>query len=114
MSTAAIDWRHYSIIKTDHGLRQLTRKQWALFEALHRRRGWIFGDDALIATVWAGQVPRDQQIQDLRVLVHQLRAALIGSRWSITRHRSRGYELVKIPTARQPPRGQQAENVVAV
>jgi DNA-binding response OmpR family regulator len=110
MNRDGIDFARFAVLKTGHGVQFLTPKQWALFCALHARRGEIVGDARLIATVWFGFVPHDGQTQALRVLAHQLRGVLAGSRWSIVRHRSRGYEMVRLATPRQQPRGQQAEN----
>jgi hypothetical protein len=107
-----IDWRHFAVLRTERGVQQLTRKQWALFRALHTERGTIVGDARLIDQVWPGRVPHDGQLHDLRVLIHALRCILAGSRWLIIRHHSRGYEMIRIAA---PLKGRaQAENVLAI
>jgi DNA-binding response OmpR family regulator len=114
VSRADIDWKHFAIIRTDRGVQQLTRLQWRLFETLHAKAGEIVSDARLIEAVWARRVPHEGQIRGLTVLAHHLRQVLAGSRWAIVRHRSRGYELVRIEAPRQQPRGRQAENGVAI
>lgn len=100
--------RHYLILRSDRGLQSLTRKQYRLFQAL-RTHGSIVSDGTLIATIW-GHMPSDSDVHSLRVLVHALRGALSGSRFSVQRHSRRGYELVTAPR----PRTGQTEPVALI
>jgi hypothetical protein len=105
----AADVCQYAVIRIGPGVMlSLTRKQWALFQAL--KGGAIVGDDQLIVAISRpGQVPSDSDVHRLRVFVQQLRAAFYDSDspYSILRHRQRGYQLVSL----RQQRGQPAENV---
>jgi DNA-binding response OmpR family regulator len=89
----------YALLTHWGGVSELTRLQWLLFKTLRDADGRILPDETLIATVWPGQVPRDGDSHRLRVLIHQTRCRLQNSQWLITRHRSRGYQIVRVLAA---------------
>ncbi len=89
----------YALLTHWGGVSELTRKQHLLFKTLRAAGGQIVPDEALIATVWPGQVPRDDDLHSLRVLIHQTRSRLANSQWIIARHRSRGYQMLRAQAA---------------
>jgi DNA-binding response OmpR family regulator len=94
---AEIDRERHQIRRLDGSWSRFTPNAWAAFSCLHRRRGHVVEDDELAAAVWSAQRPAAEQ--SLRMVVREVRRALVGTRWAIATHRQLGRELVLIGPA---------------